>query len=108
MNDLVSGSSYTLGDIDETIAKLRSLADDLEAVTKGIAPAVPAVAISEWMLGRRAVPCLVGLVRDHPVVKGKAIATTEVYFVHQAAGLARTLNRWYRLEGPIAADDGPH
>ena len=62
------------------------------------------VMISDWVSAKRAVPILVGRMAGHPTIKdGRIGATTEIYFLDEAAGLARSFNRWYRL-GPGISD----
>jgi hypothetical protein len=103
MRELLQGSGYSPLDISETVEKLRLLADDLEGLCNGTMPPIPEVSITRWLLARRAVPCLVGKVSGHPTVKGQTAATTEVFFLNQTVGLARTFNRWYSLGS--AADE---
>ncbi len=97
MNNLLEGSGYLESDITATVARLRMLADDLESLSRVVNLPEPQVTVSHWLIGRRAVPCLIGKVRGHPTVTGNIAATTEVFFLNQMAGLARTSSRWYRL-----------
>ena len=97
MSDLLHGSGYTRDEVNETIGRLRSLANDLESICNGVMPATPEVFVSDWFLQLKAIPCIVGKVSGHPKVKGEYIATTEVFFLSQPLGLARTSSRWYRL-----------
>lgn len=108
MNDLLNGSGYTRHQLHETVTKLRSLADDLESVCNGIMPAPPDVSVSEWFLQYKAAPCIVGKVSGHPTVRGDYVATTEVFFLNESLGLARTSTRWYRLGRPLHADAEVH
>jgi hypothetical protein len=108
MSDLLCGTVYTVSELRETITRLRLLADDLESVCKGIVPAVPDVSVSEWFLQYKAAPCIVGKVSGHPTVRGDYVATTEVFFLNESLGLARTSTRWYRLGRPLHADADVH
>jgi hypothetical protein len=94
-------------DLPNLVARLRDLADDLEGFHEhGHIPEI-AVAIEDWVLLRRAVPCLVGTMSGHPTVgDGNAGATTELFVFDTEAGIARTFNRWYRLGRPQAVK--PH
>lgn len=102
---------FTLGvlptsDLAELAEKLRSLAsalDELEAIGPGGIEAD--VLVSQWVLAKRTVPVLVGRMTGHPTIKdGNIGATTEIFFIDAAAGLARSFNRWYRL-GTAFNDD---
>lgn len=104
MNDLLRGSPYTKAQLHKTINMLRSLADDLESVCEGVLPAVPDVLVNDWFLQYKGTPCIVGKVSGHPIVKGDYIATTEVFFLSETLGLARTSSRWYRLGRQIDPD----
>lgn len=108
MDNLLKGSGYSASGLVETINKLRTLADDLEAVCNGSVPSSPEVSVSNWLIARRAVPCLVGNVRGHPTVRGKAVATTEIFFMNEHSGLARTFSRWYRLGNAVKGDGEFH
>jgi hypothetical protein len=105
VRDLLKGSICKGDDLREMISKLRALADDLESVCEQTISPSPDVFVKQWLVAKRAVPCLVGEVRGHPVVQGKYTATTELFFLNPSAGLARTLNRWYKL-GSAATGNG--
>jgi hypothetical protein len=85
---------------DVLISRLRSLLVDLEAVAcddhykfRG-----NAVFIEDWMLMRRTIPCLAGTMTGHPTVTdGSPGITTEIYFIDEDRGIARSMSRWYRL-----------
>jgi hypothetical protein len=85
--------------------RLRDLAFALdEIVLVGPRGIDATVTISDWVTAKRAVPILVGRMEGHPTIKdGRIGATTEIYFLDEAAGLARSFNRWYRL-GPGVTD----
>ncbi|WP_434729596.1 DUF6634 family protein [Rhizobium binae] len=41
---------------------------------------------------------LTGMVNGHPRLKdGKEIVTSQLYYLNSELGIARTMNRWYRL-----------
>ncbi|QFY63539.1 hypothetical protein FZ934_25185 (plasmid) [Rhizobium grahamii] len=82
----------------KTIARLRSLADDLEAVGAGRFPELPDALLTSWSVGTRLAPCLIGHAFGHPSIgDGRRAITSEVYYVDPGRGLARTLSRWYKL-----------
>lgn len=104
MNQLLQGTIYLEEELTETVRRLRSLADDLEGVCQGVAPAVPGVTVDEWFWGQKALPCLVGKITGHPTLRGPYSATSQLFFLNQNAGLARTYTRWYRLGRPVIND----
>jgi hypothetical protein len=91
-----------------TVGRLRSLADDLEAVANGQVAEHPPALMTSWSFATRAAPCLVGHTFGHPNIDdGRRAYTSEVYYVDPSRRLARTLSRWYRLgssEPPEAGD----
>ncbi|WP_426122891.1 hypothetical protein [Pararhizobium sp. PWRC1-1] len=95
-------------DLPNLVARLRDLADDLEGFhVHGHIPEI-AVEIEDWVLLRRAVPCLAGRMSGHPTVRnGHAGATTELFVFEPEAGIARTFNRWYRLGRPQSGKRHP-
>ncbi|MGO7848600.1 DUF6634 family protein [Rhizobium leguminosarum] len=82
-----------------TIGRLRSLADDLEAVAAGSVPERPAIALmTSWSFGTRATPCLVGHAFGHPNISdGRPAYSSELFYLDPERGIARTMSRWYRL-----------
>lgn len=81
-----------------TIERLRSLADDLEALAKGWLPDGPTAVMTSWSYATRAAPCLVGNAFGHPKIDDNRRAfTSEVFYIDPSRRLARTLSRWYRL-----------
>jgi hypothetical protein len=91
-----------LADLTKTLRDLASALDEL--ATLGPDGIEATVSVSEWVLAKRAVPVLIGRMTGHPSIKdGNIGATTEIFYIDTAAGLARSFNRWYRL-GPGVAD----
>ena len=81
-----------------TIERMRSLADDLEAIADGRFPSRPTALLGSWSFATQAVPCLIGNTFGHPkIADGRRAFTSEVYYVHPNRRLARTLSRWYKL-----------
>ncbi|PDT09998.1 hypothetical protein CO655_15490 [Rhizobium sp. M1] len=81
-----------------TIGRLRSLADDLEALADGWLPERSTALMTSWAFATRAAPCLVGHAFGHPSIDdGRRALTSEVYYVDPSRRLARTLSRWYQL-----------
>lgn len=91
--------------IDETIAKLESLARDLRRIRAGLAPSRREVALapllSNWALGERAATCLIGRCHDHPIANGPVVQTSEIYALASDWTWVRTRSRLYRLGQPL-------
>ena len=86
----------------ELVASLRRLADDLEATGDRKVVPLPTVRMDRWALAKRAVPCLVGTPTGHPRIDdGRRCISSELYFIDEQAGIARTFSRWYRLGTPV-------
>lgn len=80
------------------IEKLRRLADDLENIDRQPDQIVPKVTMHRWAFGKRIVPCLVGKPVGHPsIADGKPAYSSELFYLDQERGIARTMSRWYRL-----------
>ncbi|WP_092930355.1 hypothetical protein [Rhizobium sp. 9140] len=76
--------------------RLRKIADDIYAGPPKI-DAVPAI-IENWALARRTVPCLVGIPIGHPTIEdGKPLFSSELFYLDEQRGVARSFSRWYRL-----------
>ncbi|MCS4091375.1 hypothetical protein [Rhizobium sp. BK176] len=87
------------------VEKLRRLADDLENAETSTGTRVPEVFLKDWFLVQRPVPSLVGQSFGHPnIVDGRSACTSQLFFLDERRGLARTLSRWYSL-GPSATGD---
>jgi hypothetical protein len=85
---------------DEISAMLRRIADDVQHASRGVI-IEPSVAIAKWDFAHRAVPCLVGTASGHPTIgDGKSMVTSQLFYFDRAAGIARTMSRWYRLADP--------
>jgi len=101
-NDFEIGSRTNLSDLVDRLRDLALALEELNSVGQGGIQAD--VCITDWVLAKRTVPILVGRMAGHPTIKdGRIGATTEIYFLDEAAGLARSFNRWYRL-GPGIID----
>ena len=81
------------------------LSDDLRSVEAGLdrtlcfdtAPILEA----HQMYSRRSA-CLSGCVFGHPSLgDGREIMTSQLMYMDTDAGIARTMNRWYRLGHPL-------
>jgi hypothetical protein len=89
------------------IPRLRSLLADVEAAAASSAYPFPkeCVALDDWMLMRRAVPCLAGTSTGHPDIRdGAPTITSEVFFIDTERRLARSLSRWYLLDDPLSEE----
>lgn len=96
-------------DVLVIVARLRSLADDLERMTvfrPGASELSDAPILDQWVTRYRTGPALVGMVQGHPLLNDGQIVTSEVYAIDAAAGWARTFSRFYRL-GPPSNDQSP-
>ena len=86
--------------------RVKSLATDMERIHRGVAPEKvtdgEAPLLDRWVLGRRTVPCLMGLSTGHPELpgQGRVITTSDLWLLSRDMGWARTLSRWYRLGRP--------
>lgn len=86
-------------------ARLRSLADDLEALDSFDGTRVAAVVLDNWAVARRAVPCLIGCPTGHPKIEdGSPLFSSELFYLDEERGFARSLSRWYRLGRPVEPD----
>ncbi len=91
--------------------KLRSLADDVEAIRAGVSPSASqlkeAPGISDWSLvaspdGLR----LLGYLSRHPLLGTTRAMTSQVWTADDDGLWVRTLGRFYRLGKPAAAGRG--
>lgn len=53
--------------------------------------------LRSWVVAGTAVPCLVGLTDNHPLLNGPTVMTSPVLLLSRVGGWARTESRWYRL-----------
>lgn len=84
------------------IEKLRRLADDLENIDRCADAIALKAAMNSWTLGMRSVPCLIGRPVGHPVISdAKPAFSSELFYLDPIRGVARTLSRWYRLQGRV-------
>lgn len=96
----------------ETALVLRQLSDDLAEIAYGNVPGGSAELpiLHRWALATHEVPHIVGHSEDHPILGDRPISTSQLYFISEELGLARTLSRWYRLGEPLdlAHEEGKH
>lgn len=79
------------------------LLDDIRRVNAG-AFDIRAVADAPLLEGYRVAIgkayALTGLVSGHPrLTDGKEVITSQLFYLNSEIGIARTMNRWYRLRG---------
>jgi hypothetical protein len=89
------------------ILRLRTLLADVEAAATSSEYPFPkeCVSLDDWILMRRAVPCLSGRTNGHPDIRDGAPAiTSEIFFIDPERRLARSLSRWYLLDDPLSED----
>ncbi len=91
---------YTFADA-QTLARL---ADDIrKAVSDGFDPEMLAAApfLDEYALVPHPTAALTGIVTGHPrIADGRRCSSTQVFHIDTEQGVARTLNRLYRLGRP--------
>ncbi|MBP1871886.1 hypothetical protein J2Z19_001598 [Ensifer adhaerens] len=80
------------------------LFDDLTQLNDGTLDIPSALADAPTLSAHKLVlgwsHALSGVVHGHPHLQdGKKIVTSQLFFLDQHLGLARTMNRWYRLGG---------
>jgi hypothetical protein len=99
-------------DLLETAQVLRELSDALAEAAYGNIPKDVASlpALHQWVLATHEVAHLIGYSEDHPVLGDRPISTSQLFFISEELGLARTMSRWYRLGEPLdqAEDDARH
>ena len=102
---IIIGRRGILGDIAGTLARLEALASDLERFGSGEMPSPEeldaAPLLDPFAISTRPLPCLIGGNGDHPILKGPAITTSEVWIIAPDFGWARTYSRLYRLGEPV-------
>lgn len=93
----------------EIVTKLQGLSDDLAKIGCSNWQPPTAVHITDWFVGRRAVPCLIGRSTGHPDIgDGQPMFSTELFYLDAGAGYARTFSRWYRLGRPMDSGKRSH
>ncbi|WP_240533444.1 hypothetical protein [Sinorhizobium fredii] len=89
----------------EVVRRLRDLADDLDQTAKRDDIGASSVVIYDWALAKRAVPCLIGRAKGHPTIEdGHPLFSSELYYLDEERGIARTLSRWYQLGNRLDPD----
>jgi hypothetical protein len=97
--------SYDRMKVEFEIARLESLLADLRRVLADGPPLPADIAesprIDIWALDTIPLPCLRGHVTGHPTARlnarGVTTRTTDLWVLDGVRGIARTMNRWYRL-----------
>lgn len=98
--------SFTFADQEarQQYRLIKRLADDLDRIRLGMGPSPDEITqapfITDWMVGVRAEPALLGNVSGHPMVDGHAL-TSPLFVLDPANGYARTLTRFYRIGKPL-------
>lgn len=99
-------SDFTFADsrIRSLSRLINALSADLLALQQGRFPTLDQLAdapvITEWALGYRPEPALVGRVSGHPRVADGPAVTSGLYYLDPDLGFARTLSRYYILGEP--------
>lgn len=91
------------------IRALRRLSEDLTGIVDGSRPTADelanAVAMDGFSFNQRSVPCLVGTAQNHPRLGTRLITTSQLFAVDPHGRWARTLSRFYCLDGSIASEE---
>ncbi|MGO7242885.1 hypothetical protein ACCS70_27115 [Rhizobium ruizarguesonis] len=87
----------------DLINRLRSIADDLEAVGQVSSENIrDSVLIKNWALAQRTIPCLVGSSAGHPEIgHDRTMFSSPIYYIDVERRIARTFSRWYRLANRV-------
>ncbi|WFU89071.1 hypothetical protein QA644_08520 [Rhizobium sp. CC1099] len=85
-------------------ATARRLFDDLRQLDDGTLDVSSVLAEAPTLSGYKLVlgwsHALCGTVHGHPRLQdGNKVVTSQLFFLDEQLGLARTMNRWYRLGG---------
>ncbi|OQP88178.1 hypothetical protein BTR14_01600 [Rhizobium rhizosphaerae] len=90
---------------DDLLRKLQNLHGDLGSVEVVDKSKVEAARITDWAVAQRLVPCLIGRTQDHPQMGGGVVMySSELFYLNEDTGFARTFSRWYRLGSRVAPD----
>jgi hypothetical protein len=89
-------------------AKLRALADDLDAMRAGIGPVASDLATAPLLVDWRGVLTpmslrLAGFAAGHPRLGNRAVLTSQIWAADADNRWVRTLSRYYRLGIPAGA-----
>ncbi len=84
---------------------LARLVDDLRLAEAGSLASID-FAEAPILFAHRVIPqsvgILSGIVEGHPKLRsGREITTSQVFYLDTEQGVARTLSRWYRLDGTV-------
>ncbi|QHG74690.1 MULTISPECIES: DUF6634 family protein [Ensifer] len=87
-------------------ATVLQLLDDLRKLDDGTLDVASVLAhapeISDYKLVLGWSHALSGVVQGHPRLQdGNKVITSQLYYLDPLLGLARTMNRWYRLGGSV-------
>lgn len=87
-----------------------ALARDLRRLAAGTAPSPAELAaapvVTNWRVGIRPVPALIGRVDGHPLLPRGPLTSSELIVLDRSRGVARTLSRWYVLGTAAEHSDG--
>ncbi|CAB4325369.1 MULTISPECIES: DUF6634 family protein [Brucella] len=91
--------------LTETIITLEKLVNDLKFLRAGKQPDLNLLdnspLLNDWVRATRSLPCLEGMVLEHPKLGSRRLITTsELFYVDPQLHFARTYSRFYRLGKP--------
>lgn len=90
--------------VREIARRIHSLSDHLRRLESGAGPTADELAaapiLTDWRLGQRQEPALVGFAIGHPRLGNRPVLTSPLYLLDRDRGYARTLSRLYRLGEP--------
>jgi hypothetical protein len=82
----------------------QGLLADLRCIEAGLSETLPldtAPILQAHQMYSRRTACLSGYVYGHPSLgDGREVMTSQLIYMDTQAGIARTVNRWYRLGDP--------
>lgn len=98
------------GNLRHDIERLEALLTDLRRLASGHFPSTSELAdapvLDEYVLGRRELPCLAGIVYGHPGMRdGHLITTSDLWMFAPDQRWARTLSRVYTLGRHYVPDE---
>ena len=102
---IVIAPGRIVGNLGHDIEMLNRLSADMKLLASGRFPAARDLAVApvltEYVLAKKELPCLAGLVTGHPRLgDGHLVATSDLWLYAPTMGWARTLSRTYRLGRP--------
>lgn len=87
--------------VRDIASRVHGLSEHLRRIELGEGPTAEELAhapvLTDWRLGQRPEPALIGFATNHPSLGSRPVLTSPVYYIDVERGFARTLSRLYRL-----------